>query len=126
MLFRSKKEMGIIELEGMRFYAWHGYYESERIIGNEFLVDVTIETDCSLAAKSDKLEDALNYQAVFDLVKKEMQVISHLLEHVANRILDTLFMEFPKVQGIKVKISKLNPPMGGQVEKASITMWRKK
>lgn len=118
--------MGIIELEGMRFYAWHGYYESERIIGNEFLVDVTIETDCSLAAKSDKLEDALNYQAVFDLVKKEMQVISHLLEHVANRILDTLFMEFPKVQGIKVKISKLNPPMGGQVEKASITMWRKK
>ncbi len=116
--------MGIIELEGMHFYAYHGFFESERIAGNEFLVDVFIKTDCSLAAKSDNLEDALNYQAVFDLVKEEMQIKSHLLEHVANRILEALYSEFPASQHIKVKISKLNPPMGGQVEKASITLER--
>lgn len=120
--FAGKMKKGIIELEGMHFYAYHGFYESERVAGNEFLVDVTLEADCSLAAKSDNLEDTLNYQAVFDRVKQEMQVKSHLLEHVANRILDALFIEFPASQHIKVKVSKLNPPMGGQVEKASITL----
>ncbi len=116
--------MGIIELEGMHFFAYHGFYESERMAGNEFTVDVTIETDCSLAAQSDNLDDALNYQSVFDLVKQEMQVKSFLLEHVAGRILDALHEAFPGVQHIKVKVAKLNPPMGGEVEKASITLAR--
>ncbi len=116
--------MGIIELEGMHFFAYHGFYESERVAGNEFIVDVTIETDCSPAAKSDNLEDALNYQLVYDLVKREMEVKSHLLEHVANRIVDALYNQFKKVQSIKVKVSKMNPPMGGQIKKASVTLMR--
>jgi dihydroneopterin aldolase len=116
--------MGIVEIEGMHFYAYHGHFEAERIVGNDFLVDVWLETNCSEAAVSDNLDDALNYQAVYDLIKKEMQVKSHLLEHVAGRILDTLFTEFRTIQKAKVKVSKLNPPMGGQIEKASITLFR--
>ncbi len=118
------KRMGIIEIEGMHFYAYHGHFEAERVVGNEFLVDVSLETDCSRAAATDNLEDALNYQAVFDLVKKEMQVKSHLLEHVAQRILDVLYVEFPTVRKVKVKVSKLNPPMGGEIGKASVTLSR--
>lgn len=116
--------MGIVELEGMHFYAYHGHFEAERIVGNEFLVDVSLETDCLKAAASDNLEDALNYQAVYDIVKQVMHEKSHLLEHVAGRILDTLFTEFSSIQKAKVKISKLNPPMGGQIEKASVTLFR--
>ncbi|MGC9355356.1 MAG: dihydroneopterin aldolase, partial [Mariniphaga sp.] len=55
--------MGIVEIEGMRFYAYHGHFEAERVVGNEFQVDVQLETDCEAAATSDNLEDALNYQA---------------------------------------------------------------
>lgn len=116
--------MGIVELEGMHFYAYHGHFEAERIVGNEFLVDVSLETDCLKAAASDNLEDALNYQAVYDIVKQVMYEKSHLLEHVAGRILDTLFTEFSSIQKAKVKISKLNPPMGGQIEKASVSLFR--
>jgi dihydroneopterin aldolase len=94
------------------------------VVGNGFLVDVTLETDCDRAASSDNLEDALNYQAVYDLVKKEMQVKSHLLEHLAKRILDSLYAGFPSIQKAKVKVSKLNPPMGGQIGKASVTLIR--
>jgi 7,8-dihydroneopterin aldolase/epimerase/oxygenase len=118
--------MGIVEIEGMRFYAWHGHFEAERVVGNDFLVDVQLETDCEAAAVSDNLEDALNYQAVYDLIKQEMQVKSHLLEHVAGRILNALFTSFPSIQKAKVKVSKLNPPMGGQIEKASVTLVRYK
>ena len=116
--------MGIVEIEGMHFYAYHGHFEAERIVGNDFLVDVWLETDCLKAASSDDLEDALNYQAVYNLIKKEMQVKSHLLEHVAGRILNTLFVEFSAIQKARVKVSKLNPPMGGQIEKASVTLIR--
>ncbi len=118
--------MGIIELEGMHFYACHGYFEAERIVGNEFVVDVSVETDCTLAAKTDKLEDALNYQRIFDVVKHEMNIPSYLLEHVANRILESLLRELPSAEKLKVKVTKLNPSMGGQVEKASILLSRQK
>lgn len=116
--------MGIIELEGMHFYAYHGHFEVEQIVGNQFIVDVRIETDTSKAAESDDLKDAVNYQAVFETVKKEMQVKSKLLENVANRILDTLHKNFPVIEKAQVKISKINPPMGGKIEKASVTLSR--
>jgi len=114
--------MGLIEIEGMRFYAYHGHFEAERIVGNEFQVDVSLETNCIAASISDDLNDALNYQAVYDLVKNEMQISSHLLENVAKRILDSLFSKFPNIQKARVKVSKLNPPMGGQIKKVSVTL----
>ncbi len=114
--------MGKITIEGMHFYAWHGYFESEQIVGNDFIVDVEMETDCEKAALSDNLEDALNYQAVYNLVKKEMHIKSRLLENVAKRILDAISEQFPSVKSARVKVSKLNPPMGGQVEKTSVTI----
>jgi dihydroneopterin aldolase len=116
--------MGIVEIEGMHFYAYHGHFEAERIVGHDFLVDAWLETDCLKAADSDNLDDALNYQAVYDLIKNEMQVKSHLLEHVAGRILNALFVHFPSIQKARIKVSKLNPPMGGQIEKASVTLSR--
>ena len=116
--------MGVIEIEGMEFYAWHGHFAEEQLVGNRFIVDLSIITDCSKAAKSDNLTDALNYLAVCQIIKEEMQIKSHLLEHVAGRILDRLYNEFDTMENAKLKISKLNPPMGGQIEKVSVTLER--
>lgn len=116
--------MGRIEIEGMHFYAFHGHFETERIVGNEFRVDVSLETNCTTASLSDDLNDALNYQEVYNLIGDEMQITSHLLEHVAGRILDSLFARFPILQKATVKVSKLNPPMGGQIDKVSVTLSR--
>jgi len=116
--------MGIIEIEGMHFYAYHGHFESEQKIGNEFTVDLKIETDLNPAAISDNLNDALNYQTVFEIIKTEMSIPSHLLENVAKRILDSLYLNFETLKKVEVKISKLNPPMGGQIEKVSVTLSR--
>ena len=116
--------MGQIEIEGMEFYAYHGHYQVEKEVGNRFLVNLTITTNCEKAGKSDKLEDALDYQKVYLLIKNEMAVTSDLLEHVATRILDRLYHEFTEIQHTKVKISKMNPPMGGQIDKVSVTLSR--
>lgn len=116
--------MGIIEIEGMKFYAFHGHFESEQIVGNEFSVDLKIETDCDKAAISDNLDDALNYQTAYEIVKQEMAQPSKLLESVAKRILDTLYEEFKSITKAKVKISKMNPAMGGEIEKVSVALSR--
>ncbi|MFH2142260.1 MAG: dihydroneopterin aldolase [Bacteroidota bacterium] len=117
--------MGLIQIEGMEFYAYHGHYEEERIVGNRFLLDVSIETDLISASETDKIENAVNYLTIYQIIKGEMQrKKSHLLENIGKRILDSLYDNFNNINNITLKISKLNPPLGGQVEKVSITMSR--
>ena len=111
-----------IHLEGMKFYAFHGHYPVEQVVGNEFIVELKIETEDYGALNSDKLKDAINYQTAYEIVKAEMNINSNLLEHVANRILNSLYARFSLISRVEVKISKLNPPMGGEIEKVSVVL----
>jgi dihydroneopterin aldolase len=113
---------GLIEIEGMEFYAYHGYYPSEKKIGSRYLVNVQIRTDCSGAANTDDLDQALDYQNIYDLIKTEMATPSSLLEHVCQRMLNAIHQAFPAIDQATVKLSKMNPPLGGMIEKVSITL----
>ncbi len=114
--------MAKILLEEMEFYAYHGCFKEEQVIGNRFLVDLEVEADTTVAESSDKIQDTVNYQAVYDQVKAVMAEKSHLLEHVSRRILDSLKSRFPDIQRIKVRVSKMNPPMGGRMRCVSLEM----
>ena len=110
----------------MEFYSFHGCFEEERIVGNSFIVDLLMETDMKRACETDRIDDALNYQTAYDLVKLEMKEKSYLLEHIACRILDALFKKFPNLDKASVKVSKMNPPMGGKIRAVSIELSRTK
>ena len=114
--------MSKISLEQMEFYAYHGCFKEEQIIGPDFLVDLFLETDTETAEKSDDLADTVNYQEVYLLVKKEMEIKSKLLEHVGRRILHAVKNQYPLVHGAEIKISKMNPPLGGKMKSVSLTM----
>jgi dihydroneopterin aldolase len=116
--------MGKIILEQMEFYAYHGCFEEEQIIGNRFIVNLEINTNTASAEISDKLHDTVNYQKVYNLVKAAMEVKSHLLEHIGRRIIDSVMSEFPVITGIKIRISKMNPPMGGKMNAVSVELTR--
>lgn len=116
--------MGLIRIEDMEFYAFHGHYHEEQIVGNHFLVDVEMETDTVKAGESDDLHDTVNYQKAYLIVKKEMEQKSHLLEHIAKRILDALYGELPGIVRAKVRVSKLNPVMGGKIGRVSVEISR--
>jgi 7,8-dihydroneopterin aldolase/epimerase/oxygenase len=117
--------MGIINLEGLEFYAYHGHYKEEQIVGGKFIVSLEIETDVKKAAQSDNLKDALNYVEAYEIIKSEMKRPSHLLENIASRILDTLFNHFGKqIQRAKVSVSKINPPVGGKIGSVTVTIAR--
>jgi len=118
--------MGLIRIEGMEFYAFHGHFPEERIVGNSFIVDLEIETDLSLPSKTDNLDDAVDYQKAYKIVASEMEKKSALLENIAGRILKSLSMELDGIIGATVKVAKINPPLGGKIRSVSITeSWHK-
>ena len=106
----------------MEFYAYHGCFKEEQIIGTRFLVDLYLDTNTEKAELSDELGDTVNYQEVYLLVKKEMEVKSKLLEHVGRRILHSIRTTFPEVSSASIKISKMNPPLGGKMKSVSLTI----
>jgi dihydroneopterin aldolase len=114
--------MGVISIEGMEFFAYHGCFKEEQIIGTRFSVDLFLETNTAEAETTDSLAKTVNYQAVYGFVAAEMAEKSKLLEHVARRILDRIGKEFPQVTSSRIKISKMNPPIGGKAERVCIEL----
>jgi 7,8-dihydroneopterin aldolase/epimerase/oxygenase len=116
--------MGLIQIENMEFYSFHGHYKEERIVGNKFIVNLTIETEMKVPMESDNLADAVNYQRIYEIVKQQMEMKSHLLEHIAGRILDAIYNEVKGIKKATVKVSKMNPPMGGKIGSVSVVISR--
>ncbi|MBC6990601.1 MULTISPECIES: dihydroneopterin aldolase [Hymenobacter] len=116
--------MGQIALEGMEFFAFHGYYDEEQKIGNKYGVDLYIETDLHAAGASDKLQATVNYEVLYKVVAEEMQAKARLLEHLGHRVIDRIFKEFPHVHSVRVSVSKFNPPLGGICHRARVTLER--
>ena len=114
--------MGLIEIENMEFFSYHGCYDTEKIVGNKFLVNLWIKGDFSKSAKTDNINDAVNYQTAYELVKHEMDTTSNLLEHVCKRIIDQIYQKLNGIDEVGVKVSKMNPAMGGKMNKVSVTL----
>ncbi len=114
--------MSVISIEGMEFFAYHGCFKEEQIIGTKFRCDLFLETDTTKAEQTDNLRDTVNYQEVYEMVKKEMAIKSKLLEHVGRRILHRVKQEYPQVTHARLKIRKLNPPLGGKMDFVGIEM----
>lgn len=104
----------------MKFFAYHGVLPQEKIVGNHFVVNVKFTADVSKSFETDNVDDTVNYAAVYDLVKAEMSVPSDLIEHVAGRIFSKIKESFPQIITLEVRLSKLNPPVSGEVEASEI------
>jgi dihydroneopterin aldolase len=109
-----------ILVEGISVYAYHGCLEEEGRIGCNYLVDVMMETDFSEAATTDDLTKTIDYVTVYNIVRKQMGIRSKLIEQVGQRIIDELKTELQGLKKLEVKVTKLNPPMNGNVERVSI------
>lgn len=109
-----------INIEGINLYAYHGCLEEEAKIGGEYIVDVYMSTDFSKAATSDNLAETIDYCTVYNICKVEMAIRSKLIETVCERIYQKLKSQFSSLKTLHVKVTKLLPPMNGNVDKVSV------
>ncbi len=112
--------MGIIKLKNIRTFSYHGCLVEEGKIGSDYSVDLEIKADMRKSMETDELEDTVDYVHLNKIVEEEMAIRSKLLEHVAHRIVQRVFREIASVSRIIVAVSKINPPIGGDVEAVTI------
>jgi 7,8-dihydroneopterin aldolase/epimerase/oxygenase len=120
----KNRTMGKIILEDIEIYAYHGHLAGERKTGNTFLVNLELDAAFDDAVASDNLEDTFDYVRAYEIVKEEMGKPSSLLEHIAGRIAGKLLEVSNLIWSVKVKVSKLNPPVGGNVRSVSVEIRR--
>jgi len=109
-----------ILLENIKIYAYHGVLPEENIIGTYYIINLELHADLWKAAETDNLEDTISYAEVNEIIHHEMKIPSKLLEHVAGRIINKIHQQFPQINCIKIKITKTNPPMKGELKGASV------
>jgi len=114
--------MGTIKLKNIRTFSYHGCLIEEGKIGSDYSVDLEIRTNLKQSSETDNLHDTVDYVHLNRIVVEEMAIRSHLLEHVAKRIITRVLSELETVSKITVAVSKLNPPIGGDVEAVTIEM----
>lgn len=117
-----KLTSGFICLNNLRFHARHGVMPQERATGGEFIVSIRAKYPIGRALESDNVTDTLNYAEIFEIINKEMQTPSCLLEHVAGRIGRSIFREMPLVESLDISLEKTNPPMGADISSASVEL----
>ncbi len=112
--------MGTIKLKNIRTFSYHGCLVEESKIGSDYTVDLEIKADLRKSRETDELADTVDYVHLNKIVVEEMAVRSKLLEHVAHRIIKRIFAELPAVSRIFLGVSKINPPIGGDVEAVTV------
>lgn len=118
--------MGVIKVNKIKLYGYHGCLAEEAKIGSEYRVDIRVKANLKKSSKTDVLADTIDYVLLNGIVKEEMAIRSELLEHVAQRILDRFFKEIPMLQKAKVAVAKINPPIGGNVAEVSVVLSKKR
>ena len=113
--------MGVIKVNGIKCYAYHGCLKEESVIGGNYIVNVVIDADLTTAAKTDELKDTVDYVKINKIVQDQMSIRSKLIETVAQRILDAIKGTYEEAK-IRVEVVKVNPPMHGQVENVSVEL----
>ncbi|MBE9664571.1 dihydroneopterin aldolase [Mucilaginibacter myungsuensis] len=111
-----------VSLHGAEFFAYHGFYPEEQLLGNKFIIDIYVdfETDADLSA--DELSDTVNYEQLYNIAKEEMAKTAKLLETVAHNITKRIRDEHPYLLSIRVALKKLNPPLQGRVAHSAVTI----
>ena len=115
-----KIESSYVFLRNVRFYAFHGVLPQERSVGGDYLLNLRVGYPVEKAMESDEVGDTLNYATLFDLVKREMNIPSQLLEHVAGRIVKAITAAFPAVTSVDLELTKQNPPRGVDADGAGV------
>ena len=113
--------MGLITVEGIRVFAYHGHLPEEAKLGAHFIVNAWVKVDTSEVERTDDLKDTVDYVKIIDIIKDQMAIRSDMIEQPSRRIVDAI-LALNKVQKVKVEVEKINPPINASFDKISVTI----
>lgn len=111
-----------IHFDKMHFYAFHGVDPQEQVVGNNYSVELAIDTPLEAAMASDDLAYTINYALIYQVIEEQMSVPSQLLEHVVGRIIEALKSRFPQITGGRVALYKETPPITGKIDRVGVVV----
>lgn len=115
------KANDIIKLHNAVFYAYHGALTDEQTLGGKFEVDVEMHCDLSTAKQTDNLNETVNYEKVYALMKKIVTGKKYnLIEALAHSLGTGIISNFSQVQKTVVRVRKLGAPIHGVVDSVEV------
>ncbi|MBE50560.1 MAG: dihydroneopterin aldolase [Flavobacteriales bacterium] len=117
----KKYKMALISIEGIKVFAFHGHFPEERTLGGHFIINVWVHTDSEKVVITDEINDTLDYVKIIEIVKREMEKTSKMIESPAKRIVDNILTQ-DRVKKVKVELEKVSPPVKANFEKISVTL----
>lgn len=117
-----KLKDSFIQLRGLCFHAYHGVAAQERLVGNDYEIDLRLHVDVAQAVRSDDVADTVNYAEVYEVVRRQMSTPNNLVEHVAGRIAKALLDRWPQLADVTIVLTKRNPPMGADCQGAGVEL----
>lgn len=115
------KILQTVFLEDVRVFAPIGFYEEEQLLGNEFLVNVSVQFDAAID-DHENLDKTVNYEILYQIIHQVMKPKRKLLESAAHEILKAIHDHFAFANAIDVSIKKLNPPFGGDFAHSKVAV----
>ncbi len=116
--------MGKLHLQNIKIFAYHGCMQVEEMIGSFYEVNLMVKADLTTVSNTDHITDTVNYVELNRIIHEQMAIISKTIEHVGNRILNEIGIVLPQVQFAEISISKINPPVYGDMEKFTVILER--
>ena len=113
--------MGLIKIEGIRVFSYHGHLPEEAILGGHFIVNVWVTLDTSKVEKTDNLKDTIDYVKIIEIVEEQMAIRANMIEVPAKRIVDSI-LTLQKAQKVKIEVEKAQPPIDSVFDKISVTI----
>ena len=107
-----------ISLNKLRFFAYHGLYAEEKKVGATF--EINLSVSFSANDKITDLDETVNYEKLYALLKNEMQKPRELLETLAMEITQAIHLSFPSLKKIEITITKLQVPLVGFTGNVSV------
>jgi dihydroneopterin aldolase len=111
-----------VALEGVEFFAYHGFYPEEQILGTRFFVDIAVNFATESTLKDDKISNTVDYEALYKIIKEEMEYPRKLIETVVQAIIDKVAANFPFINDAKVTLRKMHPAVGGPVKNSTVSI----
>ena len=83
---------------------------------------MVIRTTLGDLPKSDDVTQAVNYLTVYEIVERTMKRTQRTIEAAASNIIEAVKAEFPQIIEVECTVAKIAPPLGGKIDKVSVTL----